>query len=1636
MLLAVSLWISLFSNGQIEPLYYLKESFDNPISRAEWKSFPADPQVKWTFRKGGYNSTPVSAFDGDTNAILQRNDFETFTRILISPSINLKDAVKPMLSFAHAQYPFFFGQDELRLLFKAGTSGAWDTIMVRKESVERWDELFFNIDDFGSKYMVENFYLGFCGTTNSGNGVCIDKVVIEEKGIIPKYIRNYSVENVQGGIIPSGATNIPVIKIYMEVFGNTDSMKLNSISFRSISSDNNVFENNGFKLYASPGSEFRSFEKGHSTQIAPAVSIQSDNVIFTGINHWLKTGRNYIWLTVDIKPDRFTQGNIIDFEVLQNQINVNNTLLPAADINPLGNRTIEESLFYDDFETNKGWSLDPDFEIGTPHGFVIGYTRDPDYACSGQKSLGTDLSQNGAYLMNISSSNAYYATTPTFNLRYFMNARLQMKTWNGFDALDNATIDVSTDDGVTWKSIWVNSIDGLQAESKWNDLIFTEAFDAIVKKKDKVKIRFAMNYSDNQFALSGWNIDNFAVTGNHLDTDLAITKILSPYNDCLGTNNDTIKIIVKNFADANSPANIPVYFALNGKNNTRIYDTIPGPLMRNDSIEFIFTRKAEFPGPGAYDKFTVSLELPGDEDTSNNAMLKPIFIQPTIEPPFTENFENNGGFWRAAINSSWECMRPDGSIPVIPGSPLSWLESPYGGYANNDTSFVVSSCYDLTHDPNLIIELKYWLEADEGKDGMNVQYTADDGNTWQSINATSFGTNWGWYTEPVVALGAPGWTRITAGWRKVKEFIPAYLLSKQKVQFRIFWSSDNAINARGAAFDDFKIYTAPPDIGVVEINGFADRCQYLKPDQVTVTIKNLGIVALGQNETIIVGFDLKGQHMETDTFRLGATLQPGQTVQHTFDKLLDISTPGNYNLTAYTLNEDDPWFYYGNNDTMSLDFNVLPNPLTMMIDTIYTREPDTVVIRPYYDTDYDYLWQDNSTGSTYHVNQGGWYYVKVTATRENGCSSYDSSYVELLFNDVGVDSLIFPVNSCSLGKQEFLNVGIRNYGNDSIPAGHKIIISYAMNGGSFVADTLILQEKILPRHLYSFTFDRGPVDISQKGKYFFKIYTQYSGDTIQINDTLNSSVEIYGHPSVSLGPDKTMQALSYTLDAGSGFISYMWDNGENEQMRTIDQSGMYWVRVFDENQCDNADSVNIRLKIKDIRPDGFISPESDCRFDPYEPVKLRVINSGTDTIPAGQHIFVSYQLNGGNILQESFDLVQQMLPESYVTHSFGGDVNMESEADYIFTAAVSMSGDMKTSNDTANMTIYRYTEPEVDFGLDEIEYVEDVLFVIDAGYSPQYTYKWQDNFDEPVYTATKSGLYHVIVTDSRTNCSDADSVVVFLINNDIGIVNTSMPDLGCTGDFNQVSVRIRNLGSSNIGENVPVYVGCDVNGVRVTLDTLMHSSNFLTGTNIDLELSGTVYINTEGTNRVTFYTMYEGDMNPWNDTLVLNFNALLSPIVNFGDTDGILITDLPYELDAGPGYKSYLWQDGSTNQKFIVSSDGTYYVNVTGQNDCQTNKTVLINPSTGVYNNSEREAFVRIFPNPSNGLFNISMESTVYENLTVKIINTQGQIVFAERYPAENLNRHSINVQYLHRGMYLILIYGERLIYQGKMNIQ
>jgi hypothetical protein len=84
-----------------------------------------------------------------------------------------------------------------------------------------------------------------------------------------------------------------------------------------------------------------------------------------------------------------------------------------------------------------------------------------------------------------------------------------------------------------------------------------------------------------------------------------------------------------------------------------------------------------------------------------------------------------------------------------------------------------------------------------------------------------------------------------------------------------------------------------------------------------------------------------------------------------------------------------------------------------------------------------------------------------------------------------------------------------------------------------------------------------------------------------------------------LGPDTTIcGSSSITLDAGSGFISYLWSNNANTQTITIDSNGIgyntatYIVEVYDTLNCNNSDTIEVTFEncnsINNINDELFV----------------------------------------------------------------------------------------------------------------------------------------------------------------------------------------------------------------------------------------------------------------------------------------------------------------------------------------------------------------------------------------------------------------------------------------------------------------
>ncbi len=187
---------------------------------------------------------------------------------------------------------------------------------------------------------------------------------------------------------------------------------------------------------------------------------------------------------------------------------------------------VVETIFNDDFETDKAWTMNGEWERNTPQGLGGEHgNADPTTAFGGTNVLGLDLtgqgSNSGDYEANL-ASHVEYAISPVINCSNFENIELNFKRWLGIEqaSYDHAYIDISTD-GSTWTELWTNT--STIAENAWSNQ--TIDISAYADEQASVQIRYSIGETDGSWFYCGWNIDNFVLTGTSITPVATISAL-------------------------------------------------------------------------------------------------------------------------------------------------------------------------------------------------------------------------------------------------------------------------------------------------------------------------------------------------------------------------------------------------------------------------------------------------------------------------------------------------------------------------------------------------------------------------------------------------------------------------------------------------------------------------------------------------------------------------------------------------------------------------------------------------------------------------------------------------------------------------------------------------------------------------------------------------------------------------------------------------------------------------------------------------------------------------------------------------------------------------------------------------------
>ncbi len=649
---------------------------------------------------------------------------------------------------------------------------------------------------------------------------------------------------------------------------------------------------------------------------------------------------------------------------------------------------------------------------------------------------------------------------------------------------------------------------------------------------------------------------------------------------------------------------------------------------------------------------------------------------------------------------------------------------------------------------------------------------------------------------------------------------------------------------------------------------------------------------------------------------------------------LSVDATGTYTVTVTDTNG------CSGETSVSVTENTLPT--VNITGTASLCEGDNTVLST--DGSFDtYQWSDNSSGPDITVDATGTYSVTVTDT--NGCT--DEASFAVTVNAPPTLTISGPTSFCE-GSNTLLDAG----------GGYA---SYDWsNGGT----TQI-------------------IDVTQGGSYTV-IVTDNNGCTAE------EQVDITENPF--LNPQITgilvfCEGETSTLDAGSGYDTYAWNTGDGGQTLSVDSTGSYTVTVTDDNGCTGETSVSVTentLPVVNITGTASFCEgdntvlSTDGSFDTYQ---WSDNSSGPDiTVDATGTYSVTVTDTNGCTDEASFAVTVNAPPTLTISGptSFcegsnalldagGGYANYDWSNGGTFQTIDVMQGGSYTVTVTDNNGCT--AEEQVDITENPsltpqisgiLAFCEGETSTLDVG-GGYDTYAWSTGNGGQTLLVDATGTYTVTVTDTN----------------------------GCTGETS-VSVNENNLPTVNITGTASLCEGENtVLSTDGTFDTYQWSDNS-SGTDITVDATGTYSVTVTDTNGCTAEAAFNVALNPnpepviagsttfcsgsstnldvgsgyaeylWSDGSggqVVTITAANTYSVTVTDDNGctgvastevmessslepVISGDLAYcegtntLLNAGAGFDSYIWSDGSEEQTLEVNAAGVYGVTVSDSQGC------------------------------------------------------------------------------------------------------
>ncbi|MBL7795749.1 MAG: hypothetical protein JNJ90_04520, partial [Saprospiraceae bacterium] len=715
---------------------------------------------------------------------------------------------------------------------------------------------------------------------------------------------------------------------------------------------------------------------------------------------------------------------------------------------------------------------------------------------------------------------------------------------------------------------------------------------------------------------------------------------------------------------------------------------------------------------------------------------------------------------------------------------------------------------------------------------------------------------------------------------------------------------------------------------------------------------------------------------------------------------ITVSTAGTYVVTVTD--------FSGCTGTAAHTLTVLPSPQPNITAGPYQCNDQLVLnAGPGFST---YLWNTNQTINPITVNADDDYSVTVTAA--NGCTGTDTFFADI--PDDPVVEISGNSQICQGGNTVLTATpGLNAYVWSNAQTGNSITVNAAGNYGVTATDgfgctaTDVFPVQVVPNpvptiagpnsicaggsatfsvpgnfdsYLWSTTETTNSITVSNAGTYTVTV-TDANGCTGTASKTLNISSSL--EPQIAEQPYNCNGQI--TLDAGTGFSTYLWSTSETTSTITVNTSDLYTVTVTDNTGC--SGTAEVAVNIPDPPVVGISGPNVICQnasatleATPGFGIYVWSNNQVGPSITVNQaNTYTVTATDGyGCTAETSFDLAVNPAP----TTSIDGPQSICANSSGTLTAVGAFSSyawsNMQNSQSIPVNAAGTYTVTVTNsFGctgtaaqtvsvvtalnpqLSALPYACDgqITLQANAGFA---TYLWSTGETTPSISVTADDTYTVLVTDA-SGCTGTGQLAVTIPDPPVVAVSgnpnfcaNSSTALSATPGFvsylwstTETTSDITVNATGNYGVTVTDALGCtatasltataqplptpQISGPAAictnSSGTLSVGGNFASYSWSTAETTPSITVNTAGNFGVTVTDVFGCTGSTAQSVSVV---TQLTPTVSA----------LPYAcngqitLEASAGFAGYLWSTGETTPSISVTADDTYTVLVTDASGC------------------------------------------------------------------------------------------------------